>query len=46
MVWLGVRSKGLSRLVTFENGTVDYNRYINEMLLVAVKYVNSILGSA
>ena len=46
MVWLGVCSKRLSPLVTFENGTVNYNRYINEVLLVAVKYGNSILGSA
>ena len=46
MVWLGVCSKGLSPLMTFENGTVDHNRYINEVLIVAVKYGDSILGSA
>ena len=26
----------------FENETVDHNRYINEVLLVALKYGNSI----
>ena len=29
----------------FENGTVDHNRYINEVLLVALKYGNSIFGN-
>ena len=29
----------------FENGTVDHNRYINEVLPVALKYGNSILGN-
>ena len=38
MIWLGVRSKGLSSLVTFENETVDHNRSINEVLTVALKY--------
>ena len=32
MVWLGACSKGLSLLVIFENGTVDHNHYINEVL--------------
>ena len=36
MVWLGACSKGLSPLVVFKNGTVDHNRYINEMLPVAL----------
>ena len=43
MVWLGACSKELSPLVIFENGTVDHNRYINEVFLVALKYGNSIL---
>ena len=42
MVWVGVCSQGLSPLVIFENETVDYNRYINEVLPVALKYGNSI----
>ena len=29
----------------FENETVDHNRYINEMLPAALKYVNSISGN-
>ena len=29
----------------FKNGTVDHNRYINEVLPVAVKYGNSIFGN-
>ena len=39
-VWLAVFSKGVWTLVTFENGTVGYDRYIMEVLLVALKYVN------
>ena len=42
MVWLGACSKGLSPLVIFENGTVDHNHYINEVLPVVLKYGNSI----
>ena len=45
MVWLGVCSKRLSALVIFENGTVDHDRYINEVLPVALKYGNSIFGN-
>ena len=42
IIWLGAYSKALLSLVIFENGTVDHNRYINEVLLVALKYGNSI----
>ena len=45
MARLGVCSKGLSPLVIFENGTVDHNCYINEVLPVALKYGNSIFGN-
>ena len=38
-------SKGLSPLVIFENGTVDHNRYINEVLPVVLNYGNSIFGN-
>ena len=45
MVWLGVCFKEFLPLVVFENGTVDHNRYINEVLPVALKYGNSIFGN-
>ena len=45
MVWLREYFKGLSPLVIFHNETVDHNRYINEMLPVALKYENSIFGN-
>ena len=45
MVRLGACSKGHSLLVVFENGTVDHNHYINEVLPVALKYGNSIFGN-
>jgi len=45
MVWLGVCSKGVSPLVIFENGTVDHDRYIKEVLPVALKYGNAIFGN-
>ena len=44
MTWLGACCKGLSPLVIFENETVDHNRYINEMLPVALQYENRIIG--
>ena len=40
MVWLGVCSKGVSPLVIFESDTLDYDRYIKEVLPVALKYGN------
>ena len=45
MISLGARSKGLPPLVIFENGAVDHNCYINEVLPVALKYWNSIFGN-
>lgn len=45
MVWLGVCSKGVSPLVIFENGTVDHDRYIKEVLPVALKYGNAMFGN-
>ena len=44
MVWLGVCSKGVSPLVVIERGTVDHDRYIKEMLPVALKYGNKVFG--
>ena len=45
MVWLGACFKNPSPLVVFENGTVDHNRYINEVFPVTLKHVNSIFGN-
>ncbi|CAF3958580.1 unnamed protein product, partial [Rotaria sp. Silwood1] len=45
MVWLGVCSKGVSPLVIFEQGTVDHDRYIKEVLSVALKYGNHVFGN-
>ena len=45
MVWLEACSKGLLPLVIFENGTINHNCYINEVLPVALKYVNRLFGN-
>ncbi|CAF1528429.1 unnamed protein product, partial [Adineta ricciae] len=45
MVWLGVCSKGVSPLVIFEKGTVDHDRYIKEVLPIALKYGNKVFGN-
>lgn len=45
MVWLAVCSKGVSPLFIFKEGTVDHDRYIREVLPVALKYGNETLGS-
>ena len=45
MVWLAVRSEGVAPLVLFEKGTLDYHRYIKEVLLVALRYGNSQFGN-
>ena len=44
MVWLGVCSKGVSTLVSFEDGTIDHNRHIKEVLPVALKFGNGMFG--
>ena len=44
MIWLGVYSKGVPPLVIFDQGTVDHDRYIEEMLLVVLKYENHVFG--
>ena len=43
MVWLGVCSKGVSSLMIFESDTLDHDRYIKEVLPVALKYGNDML---
>lgn len=45
MVWLGACSKGISPLVIFKDGTMDHARYIREVLPVALKYGNDVLGN-
>ncbi|CAF2109294.1 unnamed protein product [Rotaria magnacalcarata] len=45
MVWLGVCSKGVSPLVIFENGTVDHDRYIKEVLPIVLKFGNDMFGN-
>ena len=45
MVWLGVCSKGVSSLVIFEDGRVDHDRYIEEVLPVALKFGNDMFGT-
>lgn len=44
MVWLGACSKGLTPLVILDEGTVNHQRYIDEVLPVALKYGNSVFG--
>ena len=45
MVWLGAYSKGISALVIFEKSTLDYARYMKEVLLVAFKYGNKVFDN-
>ena len=44
-VWLGACSKGIIPLVIFNEGTVGYAVYIENVLSVALKYGNQVLGS-
>ena len=45
MVWPGACSQGITPLVIFNKGTVDYGVYIEKVLPVALKYENQVLGS-
>ena len=45
MVWLGACSKGLTPLIILDKGTVDHQRYINEVLPVALEYGNKVFGN-
>jgi transposase len=45
MVWLGACSKGLTPLVILDGETTDHQRYINQVLPVALKYGNEALGN-
>ena len=44
MVWLGACSKGVSSLVIFDQGTVNHEKYIQDVLPVALKYGNEVFG--
>ena len=44
MVCLGICSKGVSPLVIFETDKLDHDRYIRDVLSVALKYVNDTFG--
>jgi hypothetical protein len=45
MVWLGVCAEGLTVPVIMENGTMDSERYINDVLPIALKSGNKMLGN-
>ena len=45
MVWLGVCAKGFTVPVILEDGTMNAERYIDEILPIALKYGNKMLGS-
>jgi hypothetical protein len=42
MVWLAVCSKGVSPMMIFDKGIVNHDRYIKEVLPVALKYGNHV----
>ena len=44
MIWLGACSEGLTTPVILDNGTTDAERYIKEVLPVALKCGNQMLG--
>ena len=45
MVWLGACAKALTTAVIFENETINVEVYINEVLPIALKCGNKMLGS-
>ena len=45
MVWLDACAKGLTTPVIFENGTIDAEVYINEVLPIALECGDKMLGS-
>ena len=44
MIWLGVCSKGVGPLVILDKSTIDHDRYIREVLPVAIKCGNKVFG--
>ena len=45
MVWLGVCSAGLTKLVILDKGTVNHERYIVEVLPIALKCGNEMMDN-
>ena len=45
MVWLDVCSKNITPLVILDEEAVDYVRYIENVLLVALKYGKKVFGN-
>ena len=45
LLWLGVCSKGVTPLVIFDEGSVDHQRYIREVLRVAADYGKKVFGN-
>ena len=45
MVWLGACSKGLTPLVILDKGTVNKDRYMAEVLPVALRYGQKVFGN-
>ena len=45
IVWLAICLEGIAPLVLFEKGTLDYHRYIKEVLPVGLRYGNSKFGN-
>ena len=45
MVWLGVCGQRLTEPVILEDGTMDHERYIDEVLPIALKSGNKMLGN-
>ena len=46
MVWLGASSKRVCPLLIFDEGTVDHERYIQEVLPVVLKFGNDMFGDS
>jgi hypothetical protein len=45
MVWLGVCYEGVTSPVIIEKGTINHQRYIDEILPVALKYGQKLMGN-
>ena len=45
MVWLGMCSAGLTKLIILDKGTLNHERYIREVLPIALKCGNEMMGN-
>ena len=45
MVWLGMCSAGLTKLIILDKGTLNHERYIREVLPIALKCGNEMMDS-